>query len=87
MSDLARKIRLKPGEKAAIIHAPENYLQDLQHDAEISSTLRGKFDWIQIFVWNKTELDELAPKAASALKPESMLWLPFPKDPPKFRPI
>jgi len=79
MSDLAKKIKLKPGAKAAIIHAPENYLDELQHDAEISSTLRGKFDWIQIFVRNKAELDELAPKAANALKPESVLWITFPK--------
>ena len=79
MSDLARKIKLKPGAKAAVIHPPENYLQGLQHDTEISSTLRGKFDWIQIFVKNKAELDTLAPKAANALKPESMLWITFPK--------
>ena len=79
MSDLAKKIKLKPGTKAAIIHAPASYLDELQHDAEISSTLRGKFDWIQIFVRNKAELDELAPKAANALKPESVLWITFPK--------
>ncbi len=41
--------------------------------------MRGKFDWIQIFVKNKAELDELAPKAANALKPESILWITFPK--------
>jgi hypothetical protein len=79
MSDLAKKIKLKPGAKAAIIHAPENYLRELQHDAEISPSLRGKFDWIQIFVKNKAELDSLAPKAAQALKPGSMLWITFPK--------
>ena len=79
MSDLARKIKLKPGSKAAVIHAPENYLQELQHDTEISTALRGKFDWIQIFVKNKAELDVLAFKAASALKPESILWITFPK--------
>jgi len=79
MSDLAQKIKLKPGSKAAIVHPPENYLQELQHDTQISSTLRGKFDWIQIFVKNKAELDALAPKAANALKPESILWITFPK--------
>jgi hypothetical protein len=79
MSDLAKKIKLKPGLKAAVIHPPENYLPELQHDAEISSTLRDKFDWIQIFVKNKAELDTLAPRAANALKPESILWITFPK--------
>lgn len=79
MSDLAKKIKLKPGAKAAVIRAPENYLQALQHDAEVSTALRGKFDWIQVFVKNKAELDELAPRAANALKPESILWITFPK--------
>lgn len=78
-STLAKKIKLKPGVKAAVIRAPENYLEELQHDVQISSTLRGKFDWIQLFVKNKAELDKLAPMAAKALKPESMLWIAFPK--------
>ncbi len=78
-STLAKKIKLKPGTKAAVIHAPEKYLEELQHDAEIASSLRGKFDLIQIFVKNKAELDALAPKAAQALKPASILWITFPK--------
>ncbi|HLF75573.1 MAG TPA: hypothetical protein VI524_14550 [Anaerolineales bacterium] len=78
-SPLAKKMKLKPGLKAAVINPPENYLDDLKHDAEISPGLSGKFDWIQIFVKDKAELDILAPKAAKALKPESMLWISFPK--------
>ncbi|HJS19711.1 MAG TPA: hypothetical protein VJ785_13265 [Anaerolineales bacterium] len=78
-SPLAKKMKLKPGLKAAVINTPENYLDDLKHDAEISSSLRGKFDWVQIFVKNTAELDALAPKAAKALKPESILWISFPK--------
>lgn len=78
-SALAKKIKLKPGIRAAVINAPENYLQDLQHDSEISPAFSGKFDWIQIFVKDKAELDKLAPKAARALKPDSLLWISFPK--------
>jgi hypothetical protein len=51
----------------------------LKHDTALSPTLNGKFDWIQIFVRNKKELEALAPKAAKALRPESMLWISFPK--------
>jgi len=78
-SATAKKLKLKPGSKAAVINAPEKYLVDLKHDAEISPMLRGKFDWIQIFVKDKAELAALAPKAAKALKPESLLWISFPK--------
>jgi len=78
-SPLAKKLKLKPGLKAAVLNAPENYLSGLKHDSEILQKLSGKFDWIQIFARNKKELDSLAPKAASALKPVSILWLSFPK--------
>ncbi|HJQ13305.1 MAG TPA: hypothetical protein VJ830_01055 [Anaerolineales bacterium] len=78
-SALAKKMKLKSNAKAAVIHAPENYVDELRHDTALSPTLRGKFDWIQIFVRNKAELETLAPKAARALRPESMLWISFPK--------
>ena len=78
-SPLAKKLKLKSGLKAAVIKAPENYVDTLKHDTALSPTLNGKFDWIQIFVQNKAQLDELAPKAAKALRPESMLWISFPK--------
>ena len=78
-STLAKKLKLKPGLKAAVIHAPENYLDELIHDAVLSATLKGKFDWVQLFVRNKAELDALAPRAARALHPESILWISFPK--------
>ena len=72
-------MKLKPGSRAAVIHAPENYFKDLKHDSEISRKLSGKFDWIQIFTKDKKQLASLAPKAVSALKPDSILWLSFPK--------
>lgn len=78
-SPLAKKMKLKAGASAAVINAPENYVDQLRHDTAMSPTLNGKFDWIQIFVKSKTELDALAPKAAKALKPESILWISFPK--------
>src|SRR6185503_9904247 len=78
-STLAKKMKLKSGLKAAVINAPENYVDALKHDTALSPTLNGKFDWIQIFVRSKAELDALAPKAAKALRPESLLWISFPK--------
>ena len=78
-SSLAKKMKLKPGSRAAIINVPEDYLNELKYDSEISQKLSGKFDWIQIFVKNKSEADTLVPKAVKALKSESMLWLSFPK--------
>lgn len=78
-SALAKKMKLKPNSKAAVINAPESYVDTLRHDTALSPTLKGKFDWVQIFVRNRAELDDLAPKAAKALKPDAMLWISFPK--------
>ena len=78
-SPLSKKMKLKAGASAAVINAPENYVTELKHDTAMSPTLNGKFDWIQIFVKSKAELDALAPKAAKALKPESVLLISFPK--------
>ncbi len=78
-SPLAKKMKLKPGLQAAVINAPENYVAELRHDTALSPTLNGKFDWIQIFVQSRAELQGLVPEIAKALKPESMLWISFPK--------
>ena len=76
---LAKKMKLAPGLRAAVINAPGDYFQELEHDQEISQKLNGKFDWVQIFVRTKAELKVLAPKAAKALNPTSILWISFPK--------
>jgi hypothetical protein len=78
-SPLSKKMKLKAGARAAVINAPANYVDELRHDTAMSPTLNGKFDWIQIFVKSKAELNAQAPKAAKALKPESLLWISFPK--------
>lgn len=77
-SPLAKKMKLKPGLRAAVINAPENYLKEL-NDSDISQKLGGKFDWIQLFAKNQKELDSLVLKTVKALRPNSILWISFPK--------
>lgn len=55
-SPLAKKMKLKSGLKAAVIKAPENYVETLKQDTALSPTLKGKFDWIQLFVRTRSEL-------------------------------
>jgi len=79
---LPQKLKLKPHSCVALLHAPEGYLDELAPLPEgvtLSTTLDGTFDWIQIFVKTKAEADALAPQAIAALKPESILWISFPK--------
>ena len=82
MSDtsLAHKLKLKPGVQAAIINMPVEYLVELAPErVTIEHSLNGKYDWVQVFVRTKAELEELYPALFRALKPESMLWISFPK--------
>ena len=39
-SALAKKMKLKSNRKAAVINAPENYVDALKHDTALSPTLR-----------------------------------------------
>jgi hypothetical protein len=81
-SALAKKMKIKPGQRIAVVGAPEGFpakLKPLPSGVELTEELQGKLDWIQVFVKNKAELDRIAPKAARALKPEGSLWLTFPK--------
>jgi hypothetical protein len=77
---IIKKMKRKSGSRAAIINAPKGYeAASFPELKPAAATLSGQFDWIQIFVQNKAELDKLAPKAVKALKPESILWISFPK--------
>ena len=81
-NQLAAKMKLRPGHHAAIVAAPPSYLKELTplpSGVKVSADLKGKYDWIQVFMKSKSELDELAPRAIRALKPESILWISFPK--------
>lgn len=79
---LAKKLKLKPGARAAVINAPEDYpeqLDPLPEGVVIAEDLAGEFDWIQVFLKNQSELETLFPALQPALKPDSLLWLTFPK--------
>ena len=79
---LLKKIKLKPGQHAAIINAPDGYveaLQPLPEDVEMAGDLVGTFDWVQLFVRTQAELEQVLPGVRAALKPAGMLWITFPK--------
>lgn len=55
----------------------EKEFRPLPAKAEFSTSLTGKFDWIQTFARTKKEL-ALALRAIRALRPEGLLWISFP---------
>lgn len=79
---LRHKMRLKTGMAAGVVHAPPGYIEKLAapKGTSVKTDLKaGPFDWLQIFVRSQPELDALAGRLMSALKPQGLLWLSFPK--------
>lgn len=77
---LAKKLKLNPGAQAALLNAPSGYAEMLSTEGDsFDLTLKGAYDWIQIFVKSKAELDAIMPQVKTALKPVSLLWISFPK--------
>jgi hypothetical protein len=74
-------MKLKAGDRATIIGAPEGYFDTLRppEGPQIADDLNGKFTWIQVFVKTQAELKALLPKVVAALEPQGLLWLSFPK--------
>ena len=81
-SALAQKLKLKPGQRATIINAPQDYLKELgplPAGVQLADHLQGKFDWLQVFVKNQAQLNQFVPKVIRALKPDSLVWVSYPK--------
>jgi hypothetical protein len=81
-SDLAKKLRIQPGQRSLFINPPEGYLEALdpipenvRAEAETSQDL----DFVQLFVRNNAELENLGGKAVDAVRYDGLLWVSYPK--------
>ena len=78
---LAKKLLLKPGQRVAIMQAPEGFraaLGPLAEGITVAETLDGPFDLGLVFVREKAAVDRLVPLAIAALTPGGVLWLAYP---------
>ncbi|MFD2999962.1 YdeI/OmpD-associated family protein [Pontibacter toksunensis] len=84
MSELAKKLQLKPSHNLLLLNAPEAFAQALSA-AGYTFTRADEapavdtYDAVQLFVQSKEELEKLGPQAVAMLKPEGMLWIAYPK--------
>jgi hypothetical protein len=79
---LSEKLKLRLGQRAAVLNAPPGYLQQLTGPTagqQVDESLSGKYGWLQVFVRNKAELTPLVPQIAAALEAQALLWIAFPK--------
>ena len=79
---LIDKLGMKPGQRAAVLGAPEGYsatLGPLPAGLELKRALRGSFDFLHQFVSRRSELEARLPKLKAALAKDGALWISWPK--------
>jgi hypothetical protein len=82
ISKLAAKLKIKAGNRIAVLNAPEGYRQELgklPENVELSPAPNGKFDAVHLFVRDGKELRRDLPVALNALKPGGIFWVAYPK--------
>jgi hypothetical protein len=82
LSALARKLRLEPAQRVAVLNAPPGYVESLAPgpaDLHTELPVDELFDAVQLFVNGLQELRELGPAAIRAAKPGGLLWIAYPK--------
>lgn len=80
---LVKKLGIKPNHRLLILNALEGYLEQLgplPEGATCSTTADGShFDFVQLFVKSRAELEQQSASVLGALKPGGLLWLCYPK--------
>jgi hypothetical protein len=82
LSPLARKLRLQPNHRVAILNAPQGYLESLAPaPADVRTELQppDEFDAVQLFVNGVEELRSLGAAAIRAVRQDGLLWITYPK--------
>ena len=82
LSPLAKKLRLEPTHKVAVLNAPPAYLALIAPappDLHVTLGPDETFDAVQLFVNSVDELRALGPAAIRAVKPGGLLWIAYPK--------
>jgi hypothetical protein len=81
VTPLAKKLKLKPGARAAVVGGPAGYVERLGPPAGVTvgRDLTGPLDWVQVFVKTSAELAEILPALTAALEPAALVWLSYPK--------
>ena len=78
---LGKKLKLKPGARAAVVGGPDGYAERIgaADGGAIGDPLEGPLDWIQVFVRTAAELSAAMPAVRAALDTNGLLWLSYPK--------
>lgn len=81
-NETLRKLRMKSGQRAIVTGSPEGcrpVLADIPKDVTLVEALEGEFDFIQIFVKDRIEIEQKVDALRSAVRPGGLLWICYPK--------
>lgn len=79
---LIEKLGLKPGLRAALVHAPKGYLAslgELPDGVRLASRPGAANDFLHAFFVERRALEGELPRLAGGLDPDGMLWISWPK--------
>lgn len=82
MTDLSKKLQVKPGSKWLLFNAPANYLpliEPLPDGVQISYNAIGEYNGIQLFIKNSTNLLTSLQIVRPLLKHDTIFWITYPK--------
>ncbi len=81
-STLADKLRIRPGQRVALVNAPPSYpdrLAPLPEGAEVMDDLDRAASAVHLFVGDAAELARLVGSAQAAVAPGGLLWIAYRK--------
>ena len=79
---MAKKLGLKPGMSVALLHTPPHLPQllgELPEGVTISARLTERLDLVLIFFQRAGDLANDVPALKSAIAPDGMIWVAWPK--------
>jgi len=79
---LPQKLGIKPGMSLAALNAPPDLdaiLGELPHDVTLTRRLVGHRDFVLIFITRQADLAARIPALTSAIAPNGMIWVAWPK--------
>ena len=79
---LSKKLGIKPGMSMAVLHAPTNLIDilgELPDRVATSRRLSGHYDLVLIFVTRKLDFAARIPDLTTAIAPDGMIWVAWPK--------
>lgn len=82
MSQLAKKLLIKPGQTWLVLNSPESYLATLEplpDGVKLLFDVIGPVDGMQLFVKNNQELAESLIQVKAILKADTVVWIIYPK--------